>query len=105
MNTWDMFFLFPGMFIFGFLVYWVPNRQRTVPGKSPVSVLEPCSLILNFSFWCQYLFFNFFRGERRAIGRGDAFGACWCGLPCHCRGLRSLLSPQPARLPRQESLR
>src|SRR5439155_25068524 len=101
MNTWDMFFLFPGMFIFVFLVYWVPNRQRTVPGKSRVSVLEPCSLILNFSFWCQYLFFNFLRVECRANGRGDAFGASEWGVPGHCRVLRSRLVPRPAGLPRQ----
>src|SRR5437899_10713697 len=80
MNTWDMFFLFPGMFIFGFLVYWVPNRQRTVPGKSHVSALEPCSLILNFRFWCKYLFLIFFRGRggglEGATLSGLAGGAC-----------------------------
>src|SRR5436309_12642492 len=54
-------------FVLVFLVHWAPNGQRTVPGKSPVSVLEPCALILNFGFECQYFFYNFLRG-------GDGIG-------------------------------
>ena len=48
---------------FGFFGLLGSEQTRTVPGKSPVSVLEPCSLILNFRFWCQYLFLIFLGGR------------------------------------------
>src|SRR5438132_13216548 len=68
-------------FVLVFLVRWVPNRQRTVPGKSPVSLLEPCSLILNFSFWCQYLFLIFFRGRGGRLEGATLSGLA--GVACH----------------------
>jgi hypothetical protein len=59
----DVFFLFPGRVGLFFISHWDPNRQRTLPGKSPLSVLEPSDVILNFVFECQYFFQLFFRNE------------------------------------------
>ena len=44
----DVFFLFPGRVWIVFISHWDPNRQRTLPGKSPLSVLESSDVILNF---------------------------------------------------------
>ena len=52
--------------VFGsfFISHWDPNRQRTLPGKSLLSVLEPSGVILNFDSECQCFFNCFFRNER-----------------------------------------
>src|SRR5215472_11871717 len=59
LNTWDLFFLFPGR-VYLFFGHWTTNRQRTLPGKSPLSVLQPPAFILNFACECQYFFLEFF---------------------------------------------
>ena len=52
----DVFFLFPGRVLDYFISHWDPNRQRTLPGKSALSLLEPSAVILNFGSECQYFF-------------------------------------------------
>ena len=52
----DVFFLFPGRVSIVFCLYWDPNRQRALPGKSLLSLLEPSAVILNFGSECQYFF-------------------------------------------------
>jgi hypothetical protein len=44
----DVFFLFPGRVLIVFYLSLDPNRQKTLPGKSPLSILERSAVILNF---------------------------------------------------------
>src|SRR4029077_12763989 len=65
---------------------WDPNRQRTLPGKSPFSILEPFDVIHNFSAECQYFFLLSFRNETHDARPNDrpsswASGGCDFG---HC---------------------
>src|SRR5205814_2400409 len=53
MNTWMCSFSFPVVFGLFFISHWDPNRQRTLPGKSALSVLELSDVILNFGSDCQ----------------------------------------------------
>jgi len=55
----DVFFLFPGRVLIVYICHLDPNRQRTLPGKSLLSVLEPSAVILNFGFEVN-TFFNCF---------------------------------------------
>ena len=97
MNTCNVFFLFPGRFLFWFFGHCVPTRQRALPGKSPLSVLDPLRVILNFDFECQYFFLIFLGGYGLAANRGRlATGGV---RPTGGRArLRSAGLPYPARL-------
>jgi hypothetical protein len=57
-------FSFPVVFILVF-GHWTPNRPRTLPGKSPLSVLEATRVDTQFRGGMSILFFEFF-GERLA---------------------------------------
>jgi hypothetical protein len=52
----NVFFLFPGRVWIVFYLYWDPIRQRTLPGKNPLSLLEPSAVIHNRGAECQYFF-------------------------------------------------
>jgi hypothetical protein len=69
MNTWDVFFLFPGIVYFGF--FWLLGSEQTknrTGQKSPACFGAMHALILNFGLQCQYFFLIFF-------GEGEA-GPC-----------------------------
>src|SRR5712691_1069271 len=59
----DVFFLFPGRVWIVFYLSLGSEKTKTLPGKSPLSVLEPSAVILNFGFGCQYFFYLFFGSE------------------------------------------
>jgi len=56
MNTWDLFFLFPGRVYFGFLVTGLQTDKEPYRAKVPSLFLEPPALIPNFAYECQYFF-------------------------------------------------
>ena len=86
----DVFFPFPGRVWIVFYLSLYPNRQRTLPGKSRLSFLEPSALILNLPFECQYFFFCFSGmipgapvGMRNEVLRGSGCAAI-LGTPELC---------------------
>jgi hypothetical protein len=78
-------FSFPVVFV---LFFWLLGSEQTknLPGKSPVSVLEPCRVDTKFGLWVSITFFKLFLtffwgggrgGGKEAISRGrlSLFGA------------------------------
>ena len=57
----DVFFLCPGRVLV--CVFYISGSEQTknLPGKNPLSLLEPCAVILNLALECQYFFLSFFR--------------------------------------------
>jgi hypothetical protein len=53
-------FSFPVVFWFVFCLSLGSEQTKNLPGRSPLSVLEPSAVILNFAFKCQYFFFESF---------------------------------------------
>jgi len=52
----DVFFLCPGGVLV--CVFYISGSEQTknLPGKNPLSLLEPCAVILNLALECQYFF-------------------------------------------------
>jgi hypothetical protein len=70
----DVFFLFPGGVLVVLCVSLGSAQTKNLPGKSPLSVLEPPAVILNFAFKCQYTMLDvqqYKQNSRRAGSRGD----------------------------------
>jgi hypothetical protein len=61
MNTWNVFFLFPGRVCFGFLGHWDPNRQRTYRVKI-LSLFGTIHVDTEFELLVSILFLNSFSG-------------------------------------------
>ena len=55
-----VFFLFPGGVLVVFLCVTGIRTDKEPTGQNPLSVLEPCAVILNFVCRCQYFFKDFF---------------------------------------------
>src|SRR5690242_2654039 len=84
----NVFFLVPGRVWIVFNFHWVPNRQRTLPGKSHLSVLEP-SAVIRISASSVNTFFSLFhramavvpaREARRASVTGQSLQRFRCSL-------------------------
>jgi len=52
----DVFFLCPGG-VLVYIFYILGSEQaKNLPGKNPLSLLEPWAVILNLALECQYFF-------------------------------------------------
>ena len=60
MNTWDMFFLFPGMFIFGFFGLLGSEQTKNRTGQKSRVCFGAMLVDTKFQILVSIPFFNFF---------------------------------------------
>src|SRR5947207_13163420 len=97
-----VFFLFPGRVFVVLLCLTGIRTDKEPTGRSPLSILEPSAVILNFALKCQYFFLLFLKGRARLpLGR-------WRGeLPrarAGCGGMRRLLGVAKLRPPKSTGI-
>src|SRR5205809_452257 len=64
-----VFFLFPGRVLVVLLCLTGIRTDKKPTGQSPLSILEPSTVILNFALKCQYFFLTLFEGAGRLSAR------------------------------------
>src|SRR5438046_5427123 len=97
-----VFFLFAGRVFVVLLCLTGIRTDKEPTGRSPLSILEPSAVMLNFALKCQYFFLLFLKGRvRLPLGR-------WRGeLPrarAGCGGMRRLLGVAELRPPKSTGI-